>query len=502
LLFNLAGDIVYEKTIGGENMEYGTVANAIGEKYRKKMYKKMQGKPNPVKLIMSRTFSSAVMILQEISGIPFEKLAFGIYNFCIDLEFREIVKLFDAQLELAGIDDEKFIFSLHSFYNDVSYKIRKEGKYYEFAEYIGMVARLHREKRGIIDNRIADAYLSLILQTLEYLRINKFDLNSCAYGVSTNGELLMGVYPLAYSDLPAIEIQNAVYNGKNFENRTEALRFMSQIYAKYGFTINNEQDLSVLTETQKIHVLTTVSLFPFINEFTFDIVPQKGYSSYYLPLDNMKIDNSDTDLLKTHLQKRIRTLPTNGVVFKVDDPSGEISEILMREILHHDRIFMLYRIDTNNGSLAGYYDTKDGFFFSVMEDASTDTPFKNLTCLILSLYASQVLPQTPSLDLNNKFLQDGQPLKIKAYGRGGKLQNQYSPGPKSTSPRPSLRNSDDYEKEDRYINVIIRKLPVGQQASEEAKQLASQYGYELEPGQTFVRPFMKQVFVKKETQPN
>ena len=114
-------------------MDVEKAAYDLQQKYSKRMEKKMQGKPQAVKIIMSRTFSSAIMILQTIADIPFEKLAFSIYDFCVDLQFKEIVRLFDAELELAGINQEKFIFDLHPFYNKVSNKIRKENKYQELS---------------------------------------------------------------------------------------------------------------------------------------------------------------------------------------------------------------------------------------------------------------------------------------------------------------------------------------------------------------------------------
>lgn len=477
-------------------MDVEKVAYDLQQKYGKRMEKKMRGKPQAVKIIMSRTFSSAIMILQNIIDIPFEELTFNIYDFCVDLQFKEIVRLFDAELELAGINQEKFIFDLHPFYNNISNKIRKENKYQEFAEYVGMIVRLHREKKGRISEKVADAYLSMILQTLEYLRKDKFNLDTCAYGVSTDGELLMGPYPLAYSDLPGIEFQDAIQNGKKFGSPTEAEQFLHDLYAKRGMIVRNSNDLEVLSQAQKIHAVTTIALFPFINEFTFDIVPKQFYNSNVMPLMNMKIHDCDVEFLKSRLQRRNRTLPTNGVIFEINDKSGELTGALMKEIMYHDSVYLLYRLDTCYGSLAGYYDTKDKFLFSITQDASSKIPYQNLSALILSMYTSQVLADISINDCSKNFLQNNHPIQIKIFSKGGKLQNQYNVDPKSKS--STIRNLDDYDKEERFINVIIRKLPEGKQASEEAKQLAEQYGYDLEPGQTFVRPFVKQVFVRKD----
>lgn len=475
-------------------MEYDKISFDYERKYSKRMDKKMKGKPEVVKIIMSRTFSSAIMILQNLENIPFGELTFAIYDFCVDVEFKEVVRLFDAELELAGIDPEKFIFDLHPFYNGVSNRIKKENKYREFAEFIGMVIRLRNERKGTYNEKVVDAYLSLVFQMLEYLRKDKFDLTSCAYGVSTDGDLLMGPYPLPYSDLPALEYKEAIQSGRKFASIAEHRRFLFSLYQKRGIPIRENDDLEALAQVQKIHISSTTALFPFINEFTFDIVALNYYHSDIPPFRKMRLVHCDIESLKSKLQHRNYTLPTNGTVFEVSDRTGEIVSVLLREVVYHDCVYMLYRIDTDKGSLSGYYDTKGKFLFAVIQDATSVTPYSNLCGFVLSMYATQVLADMPVEALNDKFIQNGHPLTIKPYRKGGKLRNQYL---KDQTTAASFRNPEDYNKEERNINVIIRKLPEGMQASEEAKKLAAQYGYDLGPGQTFVRPFTKQVFVKK-----
>lgn len=463
-------------------------------KYHKRAAKRKAGKPAVIQIIMERTFNSAYWILDTIKDIEFTKLIFNVYYVCKDISFREIVKLYDAQLELAGIDPDKFVFGLHRFYTSVSKKMRKEGKFREFAEFAGAVMRMKDEKRDELDERVIDAYLSLVMQTLEYIRKDQFDLTQCTYGISTDGELLVGKYPYPYSDLPATEYQEIVYSGKAPKTKVENLLLMRKIYKKYGFEINSLEDLHILETTQRTHVNTMMALFPFINEFTFDIVPQDCYNTIFAPLAGMICLLSNLDILKDKLRHRNRTLPINGVEFKIDDAPGELKRVLLKEVLYNDRVHLLYRIDTINGDVAGYYDTSSKYFYSVTRDVNIPGPLRNITALILTLYATQVLSNISIKNVSKLFINGGKPLEIKAYGSGGKLKNVYQ----REKGYGMVRDLSHYEKEDRHINVIIRKLPEGQQASEEAKALAAQYGYELEEGQTFVRPFIKQVFIGKD----
>ena len=76
------------------------------------------------------------------------------------------------------------------------------------------------------------------------------------------------------------------------------------------------------------------------------------------------------------------------------------------------------------------------------------------------------------------------------FGLGGKLRNVYD--------GVQRQRSGDYEAAEASIQGYIRKLPAGQKASEEARTLAESLGYDLEPNETYVRPFIRQVFRLKE----
>lgn len=128
-------------------MEYGTIANEYRNQYVKRMRKRMEGKPLPVRILMERTFNTALMVLEQIEGIPFSKLTMDVYFFRKDVAFKEVVRLYDAQLELAGANQEKFVFGLHAFYNGVVSKVKKAGKQQEFAEFLGTVSRIQKRKR-------------------------------------------------------------------------------------------------------------------------------------------------------------------------------------------------------------------------------------------------------------------------------------------------------------------------------------------------------------------
>lgn len=475
-----------------------TKAQELRIKYRRRMYNKRAGKPRVTQILMERTFNAALLVLGALDGIEWNDLLFYTYYTCMDLPFREIITMFESQLELAGIDKEKFLFGLHKFYENMARKLKKEKKLYEFGQFIGAMMQLQYEKRAKVGDDIIDAYLTLLMQTLEYLREDKSNLTVYPYGVSTDGEILQGPYPLADSDFPAIEVEEKIdeyeslarKEGKDYSDKIKALVYTT--YKKYGYDITCSDDLAYLGQTQRLHGNAAAAMFPLINEYTFDMIMQDVFDSKNIPFETLTYMGRDIQEWKNLLKKRGRTLPSNGVRFEFE-ADCEVYSILMKEILYADSVHVLHKIELRGGCLSGYFDTTSGFLYSPIREALTQTPYNMLSVLLLALYASQVLPGVRLEDAAASFTSNGQPLVVKAFGKTGKIKDVYHAKEVGTT----HRDLENYNREERQINVIIRNLPEGHKASEEAKALAEQYGYELGENQTFVRPFIKQVFVRK-----
>ena len=154
---------------------------------------------------------------------------------------------------------------------------------------------------------------------------------------------------------------------------------------------------------------------------------------------------------------------------------------------------MLYQLSTVNGDLCGVYETRDGFFYSIFQASEAHGYLgERMEAMILFFYASQVLgDQYPLTDINKYIdIQGCSEISAVAYGQGGKLRNVYD----------GVRNprDGDYEATETSIQGYIRKLPAGQKASQEAREVAESLGYDLEANETYVRPFIRQQFRLKE----
>lgn len=101
----------------------------ITDRYHKWLQKQLQGKGSEVRLLMRRTMNTAIAVRCGVEKIPFEELTKNLFFFCSDLRTKEFTRLYEAQIELASINEEKFIKGLHKFYNETAIRIKKENLY-------------------------------------------------------------------------------------------------------------------------------------------------------------------------------------------------------------------------------------------------------------------------------------------------------------------------------------------------------------------------------------
>ena len=71
------------------------------EKYYSRFIKKSEAKPAPVRLIMERTFHTAVWVLETIEGVGTNELNSATNLFISNLKNREFATIYGTQLEIA-----------------------------------------------------------------------------------------------------------------------------------------------------------------------------------------------------------------------------------------------------------------------------------------------------------------------------------------------------------------------------------------------------------------
>lgn len=368
---------------------------------------------------MERSFSSGIHIRTSLADIPFEKLTREIYFFGKDIQQKEFSRLYDAQLEFAGIEEEKFIFGLHGFYNSLTAMVKKENKYAELFAFIGAVMRMRDEKQGIVSTTIINSYLDLTLQTMEYLRPNKFALDTCVYGLKSDGTIIADAYPYAYSDYPSIEIQKRLYEGKPYPTREEIFA----LYRKAGIRLTSASDLSIFEQIQRIHINSVCTLLPYINEETLDMAPVKPYESMEVPLRDFTCENYTLRELQALLADNSPQIPASGLRFLFQDWTEELKAMKLRGV--EGKGVILYKLETAYGNLFGYLEPQSGYISSVLKETTIPGCFERFALLLLALYLTQSLSpvQAPVL------CQRGVPILVEILSQGPKIVHNQEKGP-------------------------------------------------------------------------
>ena len=459
----------------------------------RRIRKNSKGKPLAATLIQLRTLSTAAEIIGWMNNIPFHKISMSLYFFCKDVGMAAFTRSYEAQLELAAANPERFAAGLHKFYSEMARKIEKEDLYDLYFEFYYRCVKIRvKNMKEKASDLVTTAYQNLLIQQLEYLRPDKYDLKHFVAGRKTTGELMLREEYFPNYDVPIYQMRCELEDGRRFKDPEAHLY---ELYRKEGIEIWSEEDQLKVIAQDKIHTTTCTTMLPFINEYTFDILPQQMHNANSTLLRRLG-RLQDLSGLDRELRHRKRTLPTNGarVVFR-DNPY--VQELLFKEILYDNAIYMLYRLRTADGDLSGFYETRDGFFYSVFFGSlSHEFLTSEIRDLVLYCYASLVLGGEYRLADIGQYIRIAgcDTLVAEGYGQGDRLRNVYD------APAGTSRREGEYEAAERSIQGYIRRLPPGQKASIEAVELALSLGYELESNETYVRPFIKQVYRLKEKQ--
>jgi len=336
-------------------------------------------------------------VLETIDGADISELNSSVNLFVSGLKNRELAMTFKAQLEIAWMDADKFVFSLHPFYIDLANRIKQENKEQDIADFISNVMRYQVTDSASAYNKAATAYINLMLQTLEYLRPEKFAFEKSIYGVGDDGHFLLGPCPFPYSDVPVIELNRMMLKRKNALSPYEMRAYMIKQYREQGIEISSMDDFTKFEQAQRIHVTTIASMLSLIKPDTYDILPQRAYCAEGDPILDLLVPIK-VELVAQRLKERKQNISSDGVTFVFGDPECLLESLLLKETVRDGRTYILYRLNTKFGDLSGYYDIEDEYFYSVLAEAEDKHLYDVLKALVLSLYGSLVLPEFPPIN--------------------------------------------------------------------------------------------------------
>ena len=367
------------------------------DKYYSRFLKKIEGKPAPVRLIMERTFHSAVWVLETIDGLNASEIKSATNLFVSKLKNREFALIYRAQLEIAWNDADSFLFGLHSFYNNLAIKIKKEHKERAIADFISEVMRYHVGNNLSAYNKAATAYINMMLQTMEYLRPEKFNFEKSIYGIDNEGKFLLGPCPFPYSDVPMTKLNKMMLKRQKAPSREELNSYLMKEYQAQGIEVSSFEDFTKFERAQRIHVTTIASMLSLITEDTYDILPEKSYYAEENPVRDLLVPFK-SDKLCEMLKTKPQGISKSGITIFFGDPECLLEYLVLKEICRGSKSYVLYRLRTAYGDLSGYYDLEDTYFYSIFGESEDKYNYEVVKTLVLVLYASQVFSELFSLD--------------------------------------------------------------------------------------------------------
>lgn len=356
---------------------------------------------------------------------------------------------------------------------------------YQF-DFCELIEKQRRKKILEGKKEIFDAYYRLLMQQTMYFSRNC--LEESVYGMTDAGELLFHKNPHPFIDLASYHLEEHLLKyitGKTDLNKGKILRE----YQPYGYDVSNLEEIHTLEVIARTYDNNCYVMIPYINNKISKIVIQEPYK-HHIP--DFPREWKCTEAYKEMLKYRNYMLPTSGITATYHN-AGDIKEIFFQEIFYQEEIVLLYRVSTYcNGEYSGYYHTKSQTFYSIYEHATRFEWNKNIENFILENY--MVLTCDYAIDrkknfaikrvdeLEQEFHYPYQPLVVYTYEAAVNSRNGIGKKRKTR-----IYDKEKYEEELRMRGGYIRNLPVGQYASEEARQYAYRLGLDLPEGKTFVR---------------
>ena len=455
----------------------------------KKLDKKYLTKGYPIYVPRRRTFNSAMVILQKIEDIPFQKLTLELYFIIKDTGFQKVAEDYKRVIEIAKVQPEKFVFQLYEFYKKEAKYIKDNNLLEKYFDFVATLQEMSELETDTTKKHIYMALVQILLEQTMFLTHNNLDFNKIVVGISTDGNPIESddIYPNL--DLPVYDIEKMIASGK-----VPSLTDVSKAYHNWGYNVNSIEEGENWRLKSMYYSYLIQYMIPFVNEYTIDILPKKILEPLSLNSFAAMIPSSLFLDFESFLDKRRRTLPTNGL--HVFFSNGFFKEILLKEIYKSGQVVMLYKLQTRAGEMSGVYRTRSKFFFSALvQDKCNGFLHMAIKQLILWAYTAYVCDQE-GIALTTKSYQScfhtNEDVGITFTQVGGQLRKVDS----GSVAHQKIAGKDGFDSTVKHINGYIRKLPDGQKASENAVQLALFLGYELSPNETFVAPFQRTSWFK------
>lgn len=466
--------------------------------------------------IRRRTLNVAIACVKNLKDISFEELTTKMFFVC-SKEMRKILSFFESLLYECILDKDNFYKSLHDKLKDFSVKVREKKQLGLLVEFnnVAMAESIKKDWKDEKSSRVFSAYLSLLQQSITYFYddLTEYPLY---YVESTDSFVTIpDRYPMIDYCVEewTVRLMEDIIKGKSSSVSVHK-KLREECFKKfnnYGMNPKNMNDVDEIFCSSNNYGNMLMSVLYYMNENTKEIIPKCekiGAVDFEFPRVWY-----DTEYLLERLKRRNFALPPETVKVVIKHAKG-IKEIWYNEVVKDGKIIVLYKVIAERAvsreltDFVGYYIPSEKFFFSYYEMSQSRVENKKLVNEVASSVKNYVLEnyflltvrRTEEEKTHKKYsipliaseYEDvekvprwkNQPIvfTIMPSNNGGKED-------KGSDKKRNVYRQGIYEYSDISIGCIMRKLPKGFKASEEAIMNAEKYGYELEEGYTFVVPF-------------
>lgn len=438
-------------------------------------------------LLKIRTQGTVDMVLRDILGQDLDLLLADIFVNTDNPMAKELIMKYENQLVFAYSNPNLFREKLHKFFMDTAYYIKENNLYREFLSFFYFIFSTFSIKDTINSNKSVFAYYDLLCQQIQYFSPQ---LSKIVGGLKSNGKPLLTNDPFPYIDVPRI-----------LSSRLKTYSFEEEIkiHKMYGYYIHVGQDIINNGMIDQVVTNSVMIMANFINEDTAHLIPKK-FNNILKGINIPDIITS-TETFREVLKSKRYLLPRTGVkaLYK---GCRDIKEVYYQEVFAENRVVLLFKVtDVADKEFYGFYDNKLSLFYSPFNDISPNHFSEQIENFILENYA-YLTTDIEDLSISKRFLITSNidnVLMTTSYVQY--LMDSYKYTNENGNKKNLKKEYKNFSKQEykNYIKSIMpfkRKLPTGAKASEEAIELARQYGYIVNEGETFVRPFKKNIYVK------
>lgn len=436
-----------------------------------KKKKKVVQKPKVVNLTTEQIRSmrlrqGGLAVVQEIRSFSVDDIIILSYFDTNNEKAKKLTRMYDQMLMDAKTESNMYIEKRPEMIGQIGKYIRENDLYQVFMDLVLVVYE------GIQSDKILNAYMSEMMDT--WRELSDYTPGKLICGLTSEGDLLYVPDHYGDWDIPALKLQVMIEK-----------KMLTQ--EEFNRKFHENKQLDEIAKNENIWSIEIFDMMPFINERTYKVIPPSPPRNPAHPRWRLPEQWRGTRIYKEAITKRKYMIGRKGVRVRFKN-AGDVEELfLMEDIDRNNELVMIYQLKLRNfGATTGYYRAKKQFFFSTYLQTTHPTLHKEVENFVLGVYADIVaeLDKERKRSFRIEEVSDLESIPDYVHTRiyyeyaiseRGEYGEREGTAPRSQ--RPHLRS------------FALRKLRVNQEASEEAKQRASEYGIHLQDGYTFVREY-------------